>query len=132
MSVHASSHKAFMWMTVRESWSRRRRVVGKAEFTMEGANLRYVVTSLKRAQCKTKYLYEKVYCARGEMENRIKECQLDLYADRTSTTTMRANQLACGLRRALTCCSVACVASRCITPSSPRQRAALFASNCST
>jgi hypothetical protein len=39
------------------------------------------------------YLYEKVYCARGEMENRIKECQLDLFADRTSTATMRANQL---------------------------------------
>jgi hypothetical protein len=102
--------KDFMWMTVRESWSRRRRVVGKAEFTMKGANPRYVVTSLSRAQCKTKYLYEKLYCARGEMENRIKECQLDLYADRTSTATMRANQLRlwfasfayvllCGLRR---------------------------------
>jgi Transposase DDE domain group 1 len=102
--------KDFMWMTLRESWSRRRRVVGKAEFTMEGPNPRYVVTSLKRAQCKTRYLYEKLYCARGEMENRIKECQLDLYADRTSTATMRANQLRlwlasfayvllCGLRR---------------------------------
>src|SRR5262249_13528810 len=44
-------------------------------------------------ECKAKYLYEKIYCARGEMENRIKECQLDLYADRTSTATMRANQL---------------------------------------
>ena len=54
---------------------------------------RFVVTSLKRAECKPKYLYEKLYCARGEMENRIKECQLDLYADRTSTATMRANQL---------------------------------------
>jgi hypothetical protein len=82
----------FMWMTVRETWGRRRRVVGKAEFTLERANPRYVVTSLKRRQCKTKYLYEKLYCARGEMENRIKECQLDLYADRTSTATMRANQ----------------------------------------
>jgi len=102
--------KDFMWMTLRESWSRRRRVVGKAEFTLEGANPRYVVTSLKRTQCKTKYLYEKLYCARGDMENRIKECQLDLYADRTSTATMRANQLRlwfasfayvllCGLRR---------------------------------
>ena len=45
------------------------------------------------AECKARYLYEKVYCARGDMENRIKECQLDLYADRTSTATMRANQL---------------------------------------
>jgi hypothetical protein len=52
-----------------------------------------VVTSLRSDECKAKYLYEKVYCARGDMENRIKECQLDLYADRTSTATMRADQL---------------------------------------
>jgi Transposase DDE domain group 1 len=84
--------KSFMWMT-RNSWSRRRRVVAKAEWTQGEANPRFVVTSLRRDECKTKYLYEKVYCARGEMENRIKECQLDLYADRTSTATMRANQL---------------------------------------
>jgi Transposase DDE domain group 1 len=88
----ARSFKDFMWMT-RRSWSRRRRVVAKAEFTSGEANPRFVVTSLKRAECKPKYLYEKLYCARGEMENRIKECQLDLYADRTSTATMRANQL---------------------------------------
>jgi hypothetical protein len=80
------------WLT-RESWSRERRVIAKAEFTKGEANPRFVVTSLRRAQCKPKYLYEKVYCARGEMENRIKECQLDLYADRTSTATMRASQL---------------------------------------
>ena len=84
--------KDFRW-TTRRSWSRERRVVGKAEFTEDEANPRFVVTSLKRAECKPKYLYEKLYCARGEMENRIKECQLDLYADRTSTATMRANQL---------------------------------------
>jgi hypothetical protein len=77
--------KDFMWMTVRESWSRRRRVVGKAEFTIEGPNPRYVVTSLSRRSCETRYLYEKLYCARGEMENRLKECQLDFYADRTSS-----------------------------------------------
>jgi hypothetical protein len=84
--------KSFMWRT-RRSWSRKRRVVGKAEFTGGEANPRFVVCSLTRAECKPKYLYEKLYCARGEMENRIKECQLDLYADRTSTATMRANQL---------------------------------------
>jgi hypothetical protein len=84
--------KEFRW-TTRRSWSRERRVVAKAEFTSGEANPRFVVTSLKRAECKPKYLYEKVYCARGDMENRIKECQLDLYADRTSTGTMRANQL---------------------------------------
>jgi len=67
--------------------------VAKAEWTQGEANPRFIVTSLRRAECKARYLYEKVYCARGEMENRIKECQLDLYADRTSTATMRANQL---------------------------------------
>ena len=67
--------------------------MAKAEWTQSEANPRFVVTSLRRDQCKARYLYEKVYCARGDMENRIKECQLDLYADRTSTATMRANQL---------------------------------------
>jgi Transposase DDE domain group 1 len=84
--------KEFRWQT-RRSWSRERRVIAKAEFTGKEANPRFVVTSLKRSECKPRYLYEKLYCARGEMENRIKECQLDLYADRTSTATMRANQL---------------------------------------
>src|SRR5271168_4946843 len=88
----ARRFKDFRWMT-RSSWSRRRRVVAKAEWTKDEANPRFVVTSLTRAECKARYLYEKVYCARGDMENRIKECQLDLYADRTSTATMRANQL---------------------------------------
>jgi hypothetical protein len=84
--------KSFMWMT-RRSWSRSRRVVAQAEWTNGEANPRFVVTSLRRDADKAKHLYEKVYCARGDMENRIKECQLDLYADRTSTATMRANQL---------------------------------------
>jgi hypothetical protein len=88
----ARSFKEFRWQT-RNSWSRERRVIAKAEFTGGEANPRFVVTSLTRRDCKPKYLYEKLYCARGEMENRIKECQLDLYADRTSTATMRANQL---------------------------------------
>jgi hypothetical protein len=88
----ARCFKEFKFKT-RRSWSRERRVIGKAEFTRDEANPRFVVTSLTRAECKPKYLYEKVYCARGEMENRIKECQLDLYADRTSSATMRANQL---------------------------------------
>ena len=84
--------KEFKW-TTRRSWSRERRIVAKAEFTSGEANPRFVVTSLERTECKPKYLYEMLYCARGEMENRIKECQLDLYADRTSTATLRANQL---------------------------------------
>jgi hypothetical protein len=81
-----------MWSTL-DSWSRERRVVAKAEWTGGGANPRFVVTSLSRAEHRARHLYEKVYCARGEMENRIKECQLDLFADRTSAATMRANQL---------------------------------------
>ena len=84
--------KSFMW-TTRASWSRRRRVVAKAEWTKGEANPRFVVTSLRRDECRAKHLYEEAYCARGDMENRIKECQLDLYADRTSAATMRANQL---------------------------------------
>ena len=88
----ARCFKDFTWSTL-DSWSHSRRVVGKAEVTGGTANPRFVVTSLQAAEIGGRYLYEKVYCARGEMENRIKECQLDLFADRTSTATMRANQL---------------------------------------
>jgi Transposase DDE domain group 1 len=84
--------KDFLW-TTRQSWSRRRRVVAKAEWTHGEANPRFVVTSLGAAEIKARRLYETLYCARGEMENRIKECQLDLFADRTSAATMRTNQL---------------------------------------
>ena len=68
-------------------------MVGKAEHTQGEANPRFVVTSLSQQRADARALYEDLYCARGEMENRIKECQLDLFADRTSTATMRANQL---------------------------------------
>ena len=88
----ARRFKDFTWQT-RESWSRARRVVAKAEWTRGEANPRFVVTSLAREEHEARHLYEKLYCARGEMENRIKECQLELYADRTSAHTMRANQL---------------------------------------
>jgi hypothetical protein len=76
-----------------KSWSRSRRVVAKAEHLEKGANPRFIVTSLSAGRIGGRDLYENVYCARGEMENRIKECQLDLYADRTSAMTMKANQL---------------------------------------
>jgi len=88
----ARRFKDFRYATL-DTWSRRRRVIGKAEWTKGEANPRFVVTSLKKAEANGRFLYEKVYCARGEMENRIKECQGDLFADRTSTATMRANQL---------------------------------------
>jgi hypothetical protein len=73
------------------SWSRSRRVVGKAEHLEKGSNPRFIVTSLPNVPPKA--LYEEIYCARGEMENRIKEQQLDLFADRTSAASMRSNQL---------------------------------------
>jgi hypothetical protein len=105
----ARRFKDLTWSTL-DSWSRARRVVAKAEWTGGEANPRFVVTSLSRTEHEARHLYEKVYCARGDMENRIKECQLDLFADRTSAATMRANQLrlwfaamayvlVCGLRR---------------------------------
>lgn len=77
----------------RDSWSRARRVVGKAEQLPGKANPRFIVTSLDANRWPDRTLYEELYCVRGEMENRIKECQLHLFADRTSTATMRANQL---------------------------------------
>ena len=83
--------KAFTYQT-RASWSRARRVVAKAEHLAEGANPRFVVTSLASAEWAAKALYEDLYCARGEMENRIKE-QLMLFADRTSTAYLRSNQI---------------------------------------
>jgi hypothetical protein len=82
----------FLWST-KETWSRRRRVIGKAEWTRGEANPRFVVTSLRPDAWRARELYEDLYCARGEMENRIKEAQGDLFADRTSAATMRANQL---------------------------------------
>lgn len=84
--------KDFCYCT-QKSWSRTRRVVGKAEHLNKGANPRFVVTSLSMAEFDAQTLYEQEYCARGEMENRIKEQQLHLFADRTSCATMRANQL---------------------------------------
>ena len=88
----ARRFKDFRYATL-DSWSRRRRVIGKAEWTQGEANPRFIVTSLKKAETNGRLLYEKVDRARGDMENRIKECQGDLFADRTSTATIRANQL---------------------------------------
>jgi len=84
--------KDFRYQT-RTSWSRERRVVGKAEHLAGGPNPRFIVTSLPIEQFDARTLYEDVYCARGEMENRLKEQQLCLFADRTSTHWMRSNQI---------------------------------------
>ena len=94
----ARRFRDFTWSTL-DSWSHVRRVIGKAEWLpgsspgTGAANPRFVVTSLPPKEIAARHLYEAIYCARGEMENRIKECQLDLFADRTSAATMRANQL---------------------------------------
>lgn len=77
----------------RSSWGRARRVVAKAEQTGDKANPRFIVSSLPMQQWPARELYEDFYCARGECENRIKEAQLDLFADRLSAATFRANQL---------------------------------------
>jgi hypothetical protein len=84
--------KDFRYKT-RDSWSRERRVVGKAEYITDKENPRFVVTSFSPSTWSARALYEDLYCARGEMENRIKEQQLGLFADRTSCHTLRANQL---------------------------------------
>jgi hypothetical protein len=88
----ARRFKDFTW-TTRDSWARERRVIAKAEWTSGKANPRFVVTSLKKRAASARFLYEKLYCARGDMENRIKECQIDMFADRTPASTMRSNQL---------------------------------------
>lgn len=83
--------KDFRYQTL-DSWSRERRVVGKAEHTPQGSNPRYVVTSLSKPAWQARALYEHLYCARGEAENRIGE-QFELFADRASCETMAGNQL---------------------------------------
>jgi DDE family transposase len=85
--------KNLRYQTIQKTWSRTRRVIAKAEHLNKGSNPRFVVTSLPQKWFPAAVVYETVYCERGEMENRIKEQQLGLFADRTSTSTMRGNQL---------------------------------------
>jgi len=84
--------KDFTYQTL-ESWSRTRRVVGKAEYLIDKQNARFIVTSQPIESIDAQTLYEDEYCARGDMENRIKEQKTFLFSDRTSAATMRANQL---------------------------------------
>lgn len=84
--------KDFRYRT-KKSWSCERRVVGKAEYLAKGENPRFIVTSIGSEEKEARELYEDFYCARGDMENRIKEQQLGLFADRTSTSWLRSNQL---------------------------------------
>jgi hypothetical protein len=91
-------YNEFMYRT-HDSWSGERRVIAKAEYLpgrdAKGGktNFRFIVTARQRIAFEAQEIYEDVYCARDDMENRIKECQLDLFADRTSTSTMKSNQL---------------------------------------
>ena len=89
----ARMFKNLRYQTIEKTWSRTRRVIAKAEHLNKGSNPRFVVTSLAAKWFPAAVVYETVYCARGEMENRIKEQQMGLFADRTSTGTMRGNQL---------------------------------------
>jgi hypothetical protein len=84
--------KDFYYETLK-SWSRKRRIIAKAEYLDKGSNPRFVVTSIERQRMDVRTVYENLYCGRGDMENRIKEQQLWLFADRTSAGKMRANQL---------------------------------------
>jgi hypothetical protein len=92
MGKPARAFTEFRYRT-RKTWSRARRVIGKAEYLEKGENPRFVVTSWSAKKMEARSLYEQFYCARGEMENRIKEQQLALFADRTSTSWMRSNQI---------------------------------------
>lgn len=85
-------YKSLNYQT-RESWSRSRRVVSKVEYGKKGTNIRFVVTSLTTKKVPPAQLYTQKYCKRGEMENRFKEQQLELFSDRTSTHTFAGNQL---------------------------------------
>ena len=102
--------KDFRYRTL-DSWSRERRVVGKAEHPAKGQNPRFVVASLSAEAFAAQPLYEREYCQRGEMEDRIKEQQRMPFAKRVSCATMRANQLRCAWRPWRTSCFGRCVNS---------------------
>jgi hypothetical protein len=142
--------KELCWTTL-DSWSRKRRVVGKAEWTQGGPNPRFVVTSIKAGEAEARHLYEAIYCARGEMENRIKECQLDQPARQAPAPSPQAPMPAgiggeptgprqgrcaptssgCGFPRWPTSSFARCAASGSGTPHSPTPPAAPSASACS-
>lgn len=85
-------YKSFGYRTLK-SWSRARRVIGKAEYGPHGSDVRFVVTSLSAKEVEAQQLYQEKYCARGEMENRIKEQQLDLFGNRASSHSFRGNHV---------------------------------------
>ena len=90
----ARAYGDFHHMTKSRSWARPRRVIAKVEHKPgHQQRCRFLVTSLNRHQVPPGQLYEDIYCPRGDMENRIKDCQLDLFADRMSAHAYKANQV---------------------------------------
>ena len=134
----ARRFKDFTWSTL-DSWSRTRRVVGKAEWTGGEANPRFVVTSLARSEHEARHLYEKVYCARGDMENRIKSLPSRKRGNASSTCSPTAPRprpcapTSCGYgsRQWLMCWSAPCARLPCGTRSLQRRPAVRSASSCS-
>jgi hypothetical protein len=118
--------KDFMWIT-RKSWSQSRRVLAKAECTQGEANPRFVVTSLRRAECKARYLYEKIYCARGDTENRSRSVNSISISIVPRPLLCGPISCACGSPRWLTSCSAPCAELDCPTQGLPKQAAAPFA-----
>ena len=119
----ARRFKDFRYSTL-DSWSRRRRVVAKAEWTEGEANPRFIVTSLSQAETNGRFLYEKVYCARGDMENRIKECQGDCSPIAPRRRRCPPTSCGCGSRRWPMCSSAPCAALPSPTPNLPKRPAA--------
>jgi hypothetical protein len=117
------------WRTL-DSWSRERRVVAKAEHLPQGPNPRFIVTSLPAQVIDGRTLYEDVYCARGEIENRIKEQQLDLFPTAPRPPPCVPTSSGCGSRPSPTCCSRRCAGSGSGIPSSPLPPAARSGSSC--
>lgn len=116
----------FCYRTVSKPWSRQRRVVAKAEYIEGKENPRFIVTSLGPEQHEGRALYERLYCARGEMENRIKD-QMSLFADRMSTESFRGNRI---YRRLHTPCCEACVNRLLRERIWPRHSRRRYGSNC--
>src|SRR4051794_16106923 len=106
----ARRFRDFRWATL-TSWSRTRRVIGKAEWTQGKANPRFIVTSLPRRVVDAKRLYEDIYCVRGEMENRIRNARWTCSPTAPQRRPCGPTSCGCGLPALPTCCCARCAAS---------------------
>ena len=119
----ARCFKDFLWST-RDSWSRRRRVIAKAEWTQDEANPRFVVTSLKPKAAGARHLYEQVYCARGEMRTASRNARPTCLPIGLRQARCEPTNFGCGLPQCPTCCCVLCAGLDSRTRSSPKRAAA--------